>query len=180
MVQEMPYGTLLSMRSGTSDTARLNASAATVDEASIGLVEMTVAALSATSQLTVLQVRVLLAIDQHGPTNLQDLADRLRISAPSASRLIDRLVDARLLRRGRAVHSRREITLSLTAHGSRVLRTFRQLRQEAIQEVLTRMPPEDQLSLVRGLESFSRVASQVGTYSKEESADHERPGTIPD
>jgi DNA-binding MarR family transcriptional regulator len=121
---------------------------------------MTVAALSATSPLTVLQVRVLLTIDQHGATNLQDLADRLAISAPSASRLVDRLVEADFLSRGPAAHSRREITLSLTPHGTRVLRDFRRLRQEAIEEVLVQMPPEDQSLLVRGLESFSRAASR--------------------
>jgi DNA-binding MarR family transcriptional regulator len=150
---------LLAMTNGTQVSLQLSGRAASVDEASIPLVEMTVAALSATSQLTVLQVRVLLAIDQHGSTNLQDLADRLAISPSSASRLVDRLVDARLLHRGPAVHSRREITLSLTSHGGKVLRTFRRLRQEAIQGVLAQMPPEDQSSLVRGLESFSRVAS---------------------
>jgi DNA-binding MarR family transcriptional regulator len=163
----MSYCTLLRMKGVTSDPAPLNARATTVDEASIPLVEMTVAALSATSQLTVLQVRVLLAIDQHGPTNLQDLAERLLISSPSASRLIDRLVDGRLLTRGPAVHSRREITVSLTSHGSEVLRTFRRLRQEAIEEVLIQMPPDDQMSLVRGLESFSRVAAQRGPYAEE-------------
>jgi DNA-binding MarR family transcriptional regulator len=153
---------MLLMKSATGGSAPLGGRAASVDEASIPLVEMTIAALSATSQLTVLQVRVLLTVDQHGATNLQDLADQLRISAPSASRLVDRLVDAQLLTRGPAAHSRREITLSLTAHGSRVLRDFRRLRQEAIQQVLVQMPPDDQSSLVRGLESFALAASRQG------------------
>jgi DNA-binding MarR family transcriptional regulator len=133
--------------------------AASVDAASIALVELTVAALAA-SHLTVLQVRVLLAIDQHGDTNLQDLADRLGVSASSASRLVDRLVDARLVRRGPAIHSRREIRLSLTSKGSKVLAVFRRLRQEAIEKVLEQMPTKDQLSLIRGLESFSRVTAR--------------------
>lgn len=153
--------TLLPMDNAARDTPCLNTRAASVDASSIPLVEMTVAALSATSQLTVLQVRVLLAIDQHGAMNLQDLADCLRISAPSASRLVDRLVDAQMLSRGTAVHSRREIRLSLTAHGRKVLRSFRKIRQGAIEEVLGRMPREDQSSLVRGLESFSEVAARI-------------------
>jgi len=161
VVQEIPgVATLLSMENGTRDASWLTGPAASVDAGSIPLLELTVAALSATSQLTVLQVRVLLSVDQHGATKLQDLAERLGISAPSASRLVDRLVDAQFLSRGPAAHSRREITLSLTSHGSRVLRTFRRLRQEAIEEILAQMAPEDQSSLVRGLESFSRAASR--------------------
>jgi DNA-binding MarR family transcriptional regulator len=135
--------------------------AAVVDSASIPLVEMTFSALSTSSRLTVLQARVLLAIHEHGSTNLQDLAVQLGVSTSSASRVVDRLVVAGLLSRGSAPHSRREIALSLTARGGRVLEGFHARRRKAIHAVLTELSEQDQDALVSGLQAFTLAASGV-------------------
>jgi DNA-binding MarR family transcriptional regulator len=130
-----------------------------IDLASIALVEMTFAALSQSSRLTVLQTRVLLTIHQHGSTNLQDLSTRLAVSTSSASRVVDRLVLAGLLSRVSAPHSRREIALTLTSRGNQVLAEFHDRRRAAIEAAMNRLSPAERTALVAGLEAFAREAA---------------------
>jgi len=115
-------------------------------------------ALAGTRDLSLLQMRLLLVVDRHAPLNLSALAERLDQSIPSASRLVDRLVDAGLVRRMPAPHSRREIALTLTGKGSRALSRLRQIRERAIADVLSRMTPADRLALVSGLTAFATAA----------------------
>lgn len=146
-------------RSLASDTTGVTSEAEIVDLASIALVEMTFSALSSFSRLTVLQARVLLAIHQHGSTNLQDLSIQLGVSTSSASRVVDRLVVAGLLSRVSAAHSRREIALTLTRRGDQVLADFHRRRRSAIQAVLSQLSQAEQTALVAGLEAFARAAA---------------------
>ncbi|MGZ4610757.1 MAG: MarR family winged helix-turn-helix transcriptional regulator [Actinomycetes bacterium] len=132
--------------------------AVSVEEASLALVEMTLGALAASGEVSTLQLRVLLVVDRHAPLNLSSLATRLDLSVPSASRLVDRLVDAGLVARGVAAHSRREVALSLTAKGRRALAQLRRSRERAIGQVLGEMAPRDRDALVAGLHAFARAA----------------------
>jgi DNA-binding MarR family transcriptional regulator len=140
------------------DVTMASSDAEIVDLASVALVEMTFAALSESSRLTVLQTRVLLNIHEHGSTNLQDLSVRLGVSTSSASRVVDRLVLAGLLSRVSAAHSRREIALTLTPRGDQVLAEFHERRRSAIEAALNQLSEGEQTALVAGLEAFARAA----------------------
>jgi DNA-binding MarR family transcriptional regulator len=98
-------------------------------------------------------------VDRHAPLNLSALAARLEQSVPSASRLVDRLVEAGLVGRVPAAHSRREVALTLTARGKRSLSRLRQVRERGIAGVLDRMAAEDRAALVRGLTAFAVAAN---------------------
>jgi DNA-binding MarR family transcriptional regulator len=132
--------------------------AAAVEEASLPLVEMTLAGLAATRGVSTLQLRVLVVVDRHAPLNLSALATRLELSIPSASRLVDRLVDAGLVTRETAAHSRREVALTLTTKGRRALTRLRRSREHAIRQVLDRMTPSDRAALAAGLAAFAQAA----------------------
>jgi DNA-binding MarR family transcriptional regulator len=129
--------------------------AATVEDTSLALVELTLKALSASTSMSVLQVRVLLVIDQYGPLGLGALANQLEISAPSASRLVSRLVDERLILRRTPDHDRRTLELRLSAKGRRTLDRVRQARRTAIADVLTAMTAPDRRALIDGLSGFA-------------------------
>jgi DNA-binding MarR family transcriptional regulator len=138
---------------------QLSADAAgAVEVASLALVEMTMTALAASGNLSPLQMRLLLVVDRHAPLNLSALARHLDQSIPSASRLVDRLVESGLVRRGAAPHSRREVALTLTAKGRRALGRLREIRQRAIADVLARMTATDREALVSGLTAFAAAA----------------------
>ncbi|GAA1115232.1 MarR family transcriptional regulator [Kribbella jejuensis] len=130
-----------------------------VEQASLALFELTLKALSASRQLSVLQLRVLLAIEQHGPVNLGDVADQLDLSKPSASRLVARLVDDGLILRRIPETDRRQVELAVSAKGRRVLGSLHRGRQRKIGDVLDAMSPDSSEALIQGLLSFAEAAT---------------------
>jgi DNA-binding MarR family transcriptional regulator len=97
------------------------------------------------------QVRALLIVDRAGSMNLTRLADALRVKAPAASKLCDRMEAAGLLTRDRAAASRREIVLVPTQSGRQLAQSVRDSRRAALRTVLQSLSPEGQEALVRGL-----------------------------
>lgn len=132
--------------------------AATVEEASLALVEVTLRALSAAGPLSVLQARVLLAVDRHGPLRLGQLADQVRLSLSSASRLASRLVDDGLLLRRTPTHDRRQLELVLSARGGRTVLRLRAARQSGIERIMAQMSADEREALAVGLTGFSEAA----------------------
>jgi len=140
------------------------ASAPAVEHASIALFEVTLKALSTSPQLSVLQIRMLLMLDQHSLIRLSDLAGRLDISAPSASRVVNRLVDEGLVLRRVPDHDRRTVQLRLSAKGRRMLDRIRTARRAGIAEILERMTEDDRTALTAGLTSFAYTAHAIGHF----------------
>ncbi|TDO66524.1 DNA-binding MarR family transcriptional regulator [Kribbella sp. VKM Ac-2571] len=135
--------------------------AVSIETASLAMVELTLQALSASGQLSVLQVRVLLTVDRHEPMNLSDLAAALELSKPFASRLVTRLVDDGLLLRRTHREDRRQLRLTLSARGRRALDRVRGARRTRINEVLTSMPADDRAALGIGIASFAAAAQRL-------------------
>lgn len=146
-------------RGATADVVQEDDQAVAVEDASLALVEMTLAGLAAAKGVSVLQLRVLLVADRHAPLNLSSLAERLDVSPPSASRLVDRMVEAGLVSRAVSPHSRREISVTLTTRGRRALVQLRRSRQQAIDRVLAAMSPADRAALVAGITAFAAAAA---------------------
>ena len=153
----------MSPTAARSVSAAASAAAAAVEEASLALVEMTLSGLAKAKDVSTLQLRMLLVVDRHSPLNLSALAEHLDLSVPSASRLVDRMVEAGLVRRSTAEHSRREVALGLTLRGRRALEALRRERREAITQVLQQMAATDRDALVAGLASFATAADEAGS-----------------
>jgi DNA-binding MarR family transcriptional regulator len=132
--------------------------AAAVEELSLALVETTLKALSNSGQLSVLQTRVLLAVAQHGPISLGDLAASLDLSLPSASRLVTRLVDDGLLLRRVPPYDRRITHLVVSARGRRMLGRLRSARQREINRVFAELSAADRAALTQGLQAFAEAS----------------------
>jgi DNA-binding MarR family transcriptional regulator len=108
--------------------------------------------------LTPTQEACLGHIVTHPGLLLKDLARGLRISNPAATRLVDRLVARRYVRRELEPEDRRRVRLHPTPAGRRALDEARLAREQALLRVLTDMPPEGRRSLARGVEEFLRSA----------------------
>ena len=93
--------------------------------------------------LTTRQLRCLLIIARRGPLNLIALADSMKIHPSSATRLCDGLVEARLIRRGQAEHDRRNLELTVTARGQRIIDRLVAERQRVLSDVIAAMPPDE-------------------------------------
>ena len=71
--------------------------------------------------MSVPQFRVLAFLDRSGPATLSAAAEHVGTTLPSMSRMLQSLVDSRLVRRRRGVTDRRTVGLEITARGHRVL-----------------------------------------------------------
>jgi DNA-binding MarR family transcriptional regulator len=110
--------------------------------------------------VTVPQLRVLTMIFTRGPMNLASVATGLDVSAPNASRICDRLIKAGLLDRQEDPSDRRNIMLTLTAEGQRLIDRVNRHRRTAVRRVLRRMSARDRESLTAALNTFATAAGE--------------------
>src|SRR6476646_6000617 len=71
--------------------------------------------------VTITQFRMLVVLDGHGETRLNQLAERLGVSSSTALRMVDRLIIAGLVTRQENQADRREVLIGLTAEGERLV-----------------------------------------------------------
>lgn len=85
------------------------------------------------------QVRALVVIASKSAVSLRELSEATKIHLTRASRLCDRLVANGLVNRAEDPANRRQLALTLTPEGERVVQAVMRGRQAAIQPILDRM-----------------------------------------
>ena len=100
--------------------------------------------------LSPVQLRALTALRQLTEANLAQLAEEMGVTVSTTSRLVDRLVAADWVHRAPSPHNRREISLTLTETGKRLLRRYDKRRVELLGERLQRLPQDRRDSVCRG------------------------------
>jgi DNA-binding MarR family transcriptional regulator len=113
-------------------------------------------------RITLTQFRTLAVLADRGQTNLSKLAGELDVNASTAMRVIDRLVAADLVSRTENPMTRREVVLSLTPAGERLVTDVVARRRSAIAELVDSVPPDDQIALIKALRSFTTAAETAG------------------
>ncbi|MGW3174927.1 MarR family winged helix-turn-helix transcriptional regulator [Streptomyces sp. NPDC001153] len=119
------------------------------------------AAQEAPLRLSLHQLRALRTLEAAPELNLTALAERLHIGLPTASRLCDRLEAAGMLERALHPRNRREVRLSLTAQGRRVLDDVASRRTQALTAALTALQPAERSALRRGLKALLAAQRKV-------------------
>lgn len=94
------------------------------------------------------QVKALGFLHRAGPAALGDLARGLGISLPTASELVDRLVDDGLVVRAVNPADRRKVLLDLTPLARDLGRQFHDMRRAQIRAALETLPSEHRASFV--------------------------------
>lgn len=117
-----------------------------------------IAAVESVADLT--QVRILVTVASRGSASLGTVAEAAGIHISKASRLCDRLVRAGLLDRADDPNDRRQLTLTLTSDGRRIVRTVGSRRQAEIARILARMTPRRRAVLVSALGDFADAADE--------------------
>ena len=108
--------------------------------------------------LSPVQLRALTALHQLGEANLAQLAEKMGVTVSTTSRLVDRLVGADWVHRAPSPHNRREISLTLTGTGKRLLRRYDMRRVELLKECLGRVPGERQEVVLDALAELVQVS----------------------
>lgn len=134
--------------------------------ASRAVVAIAVAALdSLNDKVTLPQFRALVALSELGTLRASELADRLGVSASTVTRLADRLAAGRLLRRAENPASRREVLLSITPSGRRLVERVIDHRRALMRQILSQMNVIERDAAVRALDALAvRAAAAVEVH----------------
>ncbi len=112
--------------------------------------------------LSVPQFRAMAFVDGHPRACLYHLADHLGVTRPTASVIVERLVQRGLLARRTDPRERRRIALTLTPEGARQLEDARRATRSEIAKVLAPLPGEALDRIAEGLgllhEAFREAA----------------------
>jgi DNA-binding MarR family transcriptional regulator len=106
-------------------------------------------------------LRALLALQDVASTSLNDLADRLSLSQSAASRIVDKLVCAKLANRSAAADDRRRVSIRITPLGRRATAQLIDVRHDAFAAVFAQMSEADREYLARGLAAFAASARKT-------------------
>jgi len=132
-----------------------------VSRASRALVGIAAASIaSVVDDVTVPQWRVLVMVDSRGPLNLAAVAAGLDVNPSNASRICDRLIKAGWLDRRESLADRRNITLSLTPDGRRLVTKVVRHRRRSITKLLRGIAPRDRELVAAAFDQFASAAGE--------------------
>ncbi|MCC9310265.1 MarR family transcriptional regulator [Kitasatospora sp. RB6PN24] len=147
---------------GESDFDRaVDEVSAAVMAASRLLVAISARALASVApQLTLPQLRTLVGLEGGGPGKLADLAATLGVNPSTAMRTVDKLEALGLVSRRTNPENRREVVLSLTAEGHRLVEQVLAHRHREIAAIVSRLPADQQSGLLTSLTALLDAAGE--------------------
>lgn len=93
-------------------------------------------------ELTYPQLNTLLMVRDLGQTTIKDLAERLQVSAPSASSMVDRLVELGAATREQSQVDRREVVVRISPLGLSTIAVLERHILDQIVDLLERLGPD--------------------------------------
>lgn len=125
------------------------------------LVAVSARSISAVDEtISLAQFRLLVVLYTQGQQKVTALAEALGVNPSTATRAVDRLLEAGLVDRRPNPRSRREMQVSLTTAGQRLVRDVTRRRRKEIAAIVARMPATHQRGLVRALNAFSQAGGE--------------------
>ena len=107
------------------------------------------------SDLTLDQWRVLHTVDERGPLSMSDLSGRTRVSGPTVTRIVDRLVERSLLYRNVDPADRRRVVVHAAERGRALCRSLAPRIAEAERDGLAVLSSAETRTLRRLLERLA-------------------------
>lgn len=120
------------------------------------------------AEMTFTQLSTLTVIRDHGEMSLKELAEAMHVSAPSASTMVDKLVDMKALNREHSKVDRREVRVSLAPLGTRAVEELEQIMLESLTELLEAIGPDY-------AEQWGQVYRRIEQYLHESSENESTP-----
>ena len=141
------------------DVAEVTDAVLTASRALVAIAARSLRDVEAIVSLT--QYRALVVLAAYGTMRLSDLADKLQVSPPSATRLCDRLVKVGLISRIQSPLDRREVRLAATKRGLRIVSQVTKRRRSEIATILQHLSPDSQREVIQALSAFASVAGEI-------------------
>ncbi len=101
--------------------------------------------------LSVPQFRTLTFVNRNPEGSLSHLADHLGLTLPSTSKLVDGLVNQKIIIRHESKEDRRRLTLALTKNGEEILRAARGATQNHLKDVLHQLSADELAMIIRAI-----------------------------
>jgi len=111
-----------------------------------------------TLDLSMAQLKTLVALHTAGPLSIGQIADHLGIGQPTASHLVDRLVQSELVVRAEDALDRRRTVAQLSPSGTDLAKQLRQVRVEPLKRWLAQLDDAALEALHQGLRALANVA----------------------
>ena len=143
---------------GSTPDAELIDAFVVASRALVGIVARSLA--GAGQDVTLPQYRALVILSIEGPQRIIDLAAHLGVTASTASRMIDRLVRKRLVRRRQAKDDRRSLRIDLTEAGRDVVDETSRRRRVEIERIMKEMPAGNRRALTEAVVAFAVAAGE--------------------
>jgi DNA-binding MarR family transcriptional regulator len=125
------------------------------------LVAVAVRSLAGTDdEVTLPQYRALVVLASRGPQRPSSLAETLAVHPSTVTRLCDRLVAKRLVQRRGSATSRREVVVTLTAKGRRLVDAVTARRRAEIAAIVARVPTGERATMVHALHALGEAADE--------------------
>lgn len=128
--------------------------------ASRALVAIAARSLAEAGDVTLPQYRMLVVLATRGPQRPADLADALAVNRSTASRMCDRLLTKRLIRRTRLSSDRRVLRISLTTDGARLVAKVMRKRRTDLATAIRGLTAEQRGAVVVGLSTFAEALGE--------------------
>jgi len=120
-------------------------------------------------RLTLPQVKALTFLYDNGERSMSELATGLAVSLPSASELVDRLIERGLVERVHDTVDRRRVLISLSDTAIAYGRRIHDLRREQARTALASMPAADRDCFLRSIRALA-AALEPGAVPYPESS----------
>lgn len=111
--------------------------------------------------LSASQLGTLMQLHRHQCFGISDIADHMRITAPAASQLVDRLVTQGLLARTEDPNDRRCKQVSMTERGIRLVEDGIRARQAWLEQLTSAFTAEEQERIIEVLVRLTEAARQL-------------------
>jgi DNA-binding MarR family transcriptional regulator len=112
------------------------------------------------------QLRTLVTLASQPAMNVSTLAETLEVSKPTASTLVDQLVQRGLAERTEDAEDRRRTLVALSQAGSDLMAEMRQYgRPERLVQWFEAMAPDDLAALTQGLQALAAIVERDTTQT---------------
>src|ERR1035437_3441065 len=113
------------------------------------------------SHLTMLQCEAMSCIKKHKEAHMGDIASHFATTMPTATALIDKLIDTKYVKRENDVKDRRIVRISLTKSGEKLLSEATKQKTSKMDKLLSYLSKQDKLELLRILNILAEKSENL-------------------
>jgi DNA-binding MarR family transcriptional regulator len=137
--------------------------------ASRALVAVTARSLSSVNEeVTLAQFRTLMVLSTQGPQTVTALAEHLDVHASTMTRMCTRLVTRGLVVRVPSAVDRREVVITLSTNGSRLVDDVLSNRRAEFDAIVQRLSEDERHTIIGALDAFATAAIDEAPSGRKE------------